>query len=191
MQVAFLPEIRDTYTHKSGFHSCEDFMTDQTDHRLTRRNLMKLISAGAGAVALANLPLHWAKPVVKMGLLPVHAQSTTPTPPPATYVVTAGEDDTNFNFCGYSLDSTASITPGEAGITLTYSIVASLGLTITSPASLTGTVNTTAGGATTLHIEFTYTMGEAGNITVTWGFDNPSQGTNTDAQTFSSLEIGC
>lgn len=165
-------------------------MTDQNDLRLTRRNMIKIVSAGAGAVALANLPAKWAKPVVKMGLLPVHAQSTTPTPPPTTYVVTAGDDDTNANFC-WPLDSTATINPGDAGITLTYSISASPGLTITSPASLTGTVDTTTGGAATLNIEFTYTMGVAGNISVTWGFDNPADGTNTDVQSFSTLEIGC
>jgi hypothetical protein len=44
---------------------------------ITRRQLLKaLLAAGGGLTASAMLPAKWLKPVVKSGVLPVHAQSS-------------------------------------------------------------------------------------------------------------------
>jgi hypothetical protein len=50
---------------------------------LGRRQLLKALAAGGGAVAgAALLPGQWAKPVVEVGVLPAHAQTSGPLPLP-------------------------------------------------------------------------------------------------------------
>jgi hypothetical protein len=44
---------------------------------MTRRELLKLVAAGSGAVAAAAIvPEKWTRPLVKAGVLPVHAQTS-------------------------------------------------------------------------------------------------------------------
>ena len=51
--------------------------------KMTRRDLLKAIIAGSGGIVAAGfLPEKWLKPVVKSGVLPVHAQASAPTPAP-------------------------------------------------------------------------------------------------------------
>ena len=51
--------------------------------KMTRRDLLKAIVAGSGGIVAAGfLPEKWLKPVVKSGVLPVHAQASAPTPGP-------------------------------------------------------------------------------------------------------------
>jgi len=58
-----------------------------------RRNLLKSLAAGTGAVVAGkSLPEKWSKPVVDSVLLPAHAQ-TSPPPP------------TNFNYFGVNVTS--------------------------------------------------------------------------------------
>ena len=45
------------------------------DRNLSRRDALKTLAAATGAVALTSLPV-WEKPVVKVGALPAHAQSS-------------------------------------------------------------------------------------------------------------------
>ncbi len=40
---------------------------------LSRREMLKTLAAGSGALAAAFLPERWAKPVVQTGVLPAHA----------------------------------------------------------------------------------------------------------------------
>jgi len=48
---------------------------------LSRRELLKILAAGSGALAAAAfLPGKWVRPVVGSGVLPAHAQSTTELP---------------------------------------------------------------------------------------------------------------
>lgn len=77
----------------------EHSITDNADtpeeerHKRTisRRKLLKALAAAGGAVAVTTLlPSKWAKPVVEVGVLPVHAQATaaavpTDTPVPLAY----------------------------------------------------------------------------------------------------------
>jgi hypothetical protein len=49
----------------------------EKDQSLSRRELLKALAATAGATAAAAfLPANWAKPVIKAGVLPAHAQAT-------------------------------------------------------------------------------------------------------------------
>ncbi len=49
------------------------------DNKISRRELLKVLIAGSGGIAAAGfLPEKWLKPVVKSGVLPVHAQSSAP-----------------------------------------------------------------------------------------------------------------
>lgn len=52
--------------------------------KISRRDLIKALIAGSGGIVAAGfVPEKWLKPVVKSGVLPVHAQaSITPTPVP-------------------------------------------------------------------------------------------------------------
>ena len=46
-------------------------------HTLTRREALKTLAAITGAVSLASLPNNWESPLVEVGALPAHAQSST------------------------------------------------------------------------------------------------------------------
>ena len=53
-------------------------MSHTTDEKqtLTRRQAIKTLAAVAGAVTLAGLPNNWEKPIVEVGALPAHAQTS-------------------------------------------------------------------------------------------------------------------
>ena len=51
------------------------------EKKITRRDLLKALIAGSGGIVAAGfVPEKWLKPVVKSGVLPVHAQASTPEP---------------------------------------------------------------------------------------------------------------
>jgi hypothetical protein len=60
--------------------------TQNIDARgMARRRLIKTLAAGTGAAALSTmLPGSWLKPVIRVGVLPAHAQTSNP-PTPLTY----------------------------------------------------------------------------------------------------------
>ncbi len=65
--------------------------------RHSRRNLLKSIAAGSGAIAAGkNLPDSWARPVVDAVLLPAHAQTSCTTAFAGTYT---GNATATVNFC--------------------------------------------------------------------------------------------
>ncbi len=43
---------------------------------LTRRELLKILTAAGGAAALASVPSAWKTPVVEVGAIPAHAQGS-------------------------------------------------------------------------------------------------------------------
>jgi len=60
---------------------------ESQQHTISRRALLKALAAAGGAVAATTLlPGEWAKPVVKVGVLPVHAQGSDPSPTPTETV---------------------------------------------------------------------------------------------------------
>jgi hypothetical protein len=62
--------------------------TPEEEHQqqtVSRRKLLKVLSATGGTVAATLLlPSKWTKPVVEVGVLPVHAQATLAPPPSVT-----------------------------------------------------------------------------------------------------------
>jgi hypothetical protein len=161
-------------------------MADRTLKNISRRDAIKILAAAAGATALANLPVKWETPDLEVGVLPAHAQTS-----PGLYTLIAGQSDPNANFC-FSLVSTAIISPVAAGIPLHYAITLSPGLAIISPATPTGTVLTNGSGIVSLSIDVDTTNFNVGDtVSVTWSFENPSDGTNSDIQGFTSAGSGC
>jgi hypothetical protein len=164
----------------------ETKMADKGQKIISRRDAMKILAAAAGATALANLPEKWDTPDLEVGVLPAHAQTSG-----GIYTLAAGQSDPNANFC-FSLVSTAVISPVATGIPLRYVITLSPGLAITSPAASTGTVPTDGSGTASLSIDVdinTFNVGST--VSVTWSFENPSDGTNSGIQVFTSAGGGC
>jgi hypothetical protein len=53
-------------------------MKENQPEQISRRRLLKALTAAGGALAASLLPGEWAKPVVEVGVLPAHAQVTGP-----------------------------------------------------------------------------------------------------------------
>jgi len=53
----------------------------QEPKKVSRRQAIKLLTATAGAATMASVPNKWVKPILKAGVLPAHAQTSTPVPP--------------------------------------------------------------------------------------------------------------
>jgi hypothetical protein len=51
-------------------------MSEEKKNQLSRRDALKVLSAAAGATALANLPKKWDTPKLLSGVLPAHAQTS-------------------------------------------------------------------------------------------------------------------
>jgi hypothetical protein len=49
---------------------------NKTAQTMGRRELLKIVAATGGAVALSSLPNRWEKPLVEVGVLPAHAQAS-------------------------------------------------------------------------------------------------------------------
>lgn len=49
-----------------------------TDKKTARREALKALAAAAGVVTLAALPKAWESPVLEVGALPAHAQTSAP-----------------------------------------------------------------------------------------------------------------
>lgn len=162
-------------------------MNDKSPTKISRRDAMKILAVATGATALANIPSKWVKPGLDIGVLPAHAQTS------GGHTVTAGISDPAASFCN-SFTSTAVIAPPTPGILLHYVIALSNGSTLlTSPAALTGTMSTDPSGMATLTItvDTSSTFNAGDTITVTWSFENPSDGTGSSSQVFTSFGSGC
>jgi hypothetical protein len=146
---------------------------------------MKILAAAVGATALANIPGKWINPDVQVGVLPAHAQTS-----PGLYTLAAGASEPDANYC-FDLSSTAVISPPASGILLRYSIIHSADVDIASPNPLTGTVPTDAAGGVSLPITVNTFDGFGSTVTVTWSFENPSDGANSGNQIFTSGVGGC
>lgn len=89
---------------------------DETRRNLSRRQALKVLTAVTGATALSQLPARWSKPLLQVGVLPAHAQTSpvptataTPTPtatPPPTLIqgLITAEVDWSFEVGEIDLD---------------------------------------------------------------------------------------
>jgi len=167
-------------------------MPDQKSKTLSRRDTIKVLAAAVGAGALANLPGKWTKPGLDFGVLPAHAQTSQ-----TVHTLVAGADaqiDNNVEQPPITINSTVQITPPTPGILMRYSIVLDepqFGVRPTAidiPAESTGTVPTNDTGLGTLPITYSNLWFDS-TITVTWSFENSSDGTGTDDQVFRTPEL--
>jgi hypothetical protein len=160
-------------------------LNNKSPINISRRDAIKILAAAVGAGALANLPGKWIKPKMEFGVLPAHAQTSS------VHSLTVGPSNPNANFC-WSFTSTVTITPPTTGIVMRYDITTSGIVTIVSPAALTGTVPTDASGIANLDVTVDNTAFGAGDtVTVTWSFENPSDGAGSGDQVFTSAGSGC
>jgi hypothetical protein len=74
-----------------------------------RRELLKALAAGGGAIAVGILPDRWIEPVVEAGALPAHAQVSAVQP------LTASADPLSGTLC-WVTNITATISPPVAGV---------------------------------------------------------------------------
>lgn len=165
-------------------------MDNKPSKEISRRDAMKILAAVAGAAALANIPDKWSKPGMGFGVLPAHAQTST-----VLHTLAAGSDapiDINVEQPPITVNTTVTITPPTPGIILRYSVVLGGDLSgmegIDSPVPPTGTTPTDGSGMATLPVTYSNVWNGV-NIAVTWSFENPTDGTNTDDQIFSSPPI--
>lgn len=159
-------------------------MTNQTPHKLSRRDALKILGAVAGASVLANIPSKWTKPELAAGVLPAHAQTSV-----GHTILAAASGLDNGNFCQPQL-FTATITPPTPGIPLHYVITPNTSGTITSPA-LTGNINTDASGSATLTIIISGNFNVGDTIMATWSFVNASDGIGSSSATITNTSGGC
>ena len=109
---------------------------ERQEWTLNRRRLLKALAAAGGAIAASTLlPSQWIKPVVEVGVLPVHAQGSVVVPPP-TYSAACdstpgGGDITSF----HGLPSgTGRIDDIEASLVITSGTGSVAGITVTMTA---------------------------------------------------------
>jgi len=167
-------------------------MGNKPSKEISRRDAIKIFAAVAGATALVNLPDKWTKPGMEVGVLPAHAQTSLHT-------LVAGPNDPGANFCtDPNLTSIVQITPPTSGIVMRYVITPSNLVRITLPApttgptSITGTALTGALGASlSITVDNYPTMAPGDTVTVTWSFENASDGTGSDSQVFTNTANGC
>jgi len=160
-------------------------MDNKTPQQISRRDALKILAGVASATALATIPDKWTKPGMEVGVLPAHAQTSVPT-----HTLVVGVSDPAANFC-FSLISTVTIAPPASGILMRYTITTS-GPAITSPAALTGTVPTDGTVVASLSVDVDQTsFGVGDTVTVTWSFENASDGVGSGSQVFTSVGGGC
>lgn len=170
-------------------------MTQRQPNKISRRDALKILTAAAGATALANLPAKWSKPGLEMGVLPAHAQTSVGhvlLPPPAAVLLPSPDAC----FDGQNVGLVTEISPPAAGIVLQYAltyVVTGPDGSITAPVPPTGTLSTNASGQVSLTVTVTPDnsgMGTEGVLTVVWSFANPADGANTVSQDVD-IEIAC
>jgi hypothetical protein len=112
----------------------------ENDSTISRRELLKILSAGGGALAAsAFLPAKWVKPLIKVGVLPAHAQASM-------YTITA----TGATNDGMDVTLTVTISPAIPGIPMQAAVALSMGFGTPVNTVLTG--NTTATGTATFFL---------------------------------------
>lgn len=152
-------------------------MTKRGQTKISRRDAIKILAAAVGATTVANLPPEWSRPDLEVGALPAHAQTSIVT------TLLAGPD-TDTGECHSDFTSTVAISPVQENIEMRWVISNPGGVIINTPGSSTGTASTDATGVASLFISTNHIYN--GTVTITWSFENPADGTGSDAQAFFS-----
>jgi len=127
-------------------------MTEKTNKKLGRRDLLKLMTAGAGALTVsAFLPKKWAKPVVDVGVSPAHAAASTET---GTITGTVHSGVMTGMIPGNPIHKVGLLSLAKVGYTL-----------------IPGAIVTAVGGPSLVSLTFSYTTSSTGlySITVPFG----------------------
>jgi hypothetical protein len=133
--------------------------------RISRRTLLKVIAAAGGSLAASTmLPGKWVKPVLKVGVLPVHAQTSTL----GIYHIVSSTAS-YFSGDGCLSNLSATITPAASGISMQVIVC---DMSVSPPACApVGTAATVSGLAT---FDDPYTCFGSTPIRVTITFTNAS-----------------
>ena len=139
--------------------------TSNTPKQINRRKMLKGVLAAGGAItAAAFLDGKWLKPVVKTGILPVHAQASICE----DYTITPIFDYFINEGTAFNLGASVLPDPGD-GTILGYTIIDTFNITLTLVPAGSATSGTLVGGVTSFpgHYEFSVT-GPNPTVTIEW-----------------------
>jgi hypothetical protein len=117
-----------------------------SDKQISRRELLKVLTAAAGGItATAFLPSGWIKPVVKSGVLPVHAQTSAASVACTQLSLFAAQGHVDTVDKKIVMQQVTLDPHPKLGLTVKYVIKGAEGLSITSNATGSATVSDTDG----------------------------------------------
>jgi len=165
---------------------------------VSRRQLLKALIATGGAITASTLlPAKWSKPIVEVGVLPVHAQisppltsTPTPEPPTATPIIAAIIGCFAFNASGAAtigpsdvIETYTEITPTLSGIELRRTITLHQtghpqDGTVATDTGLTDSSGRFQPPNFDLGTLSPTILAGDGRLTILWEFVNPADGTN-------------
>lgn len=153
---------------------------NNVSHLITRRQALKALAAATGAVTASLLPVRWSKSGLTIGALPAYAHTS------GLHTLSCGTNQTIPVPASATVTSTVTISPVHAGIVMFYSIAFTNAAFVVTSTSPTGTAVTNGSGvASVLVSAFSSTPNTNGNVTVTWSFNNPADGSGSCSQVFS------
>lgn len=91
----------------------------ETNRSVSRREALKNLAAITGAVSLAILPHRWEKPIIEVGVLPVHAQGS-PVSQPTAIPITVAISNLSKNFTGLNDCTTPAGTGSSNNLSFDY-----------------------------------------------------------------------
>jgi hypothetical protein len=173
--------------------SADTLEEEGQEQTVSRRRLLKaLIATGGAAAASTLLPSKWTKPIVEVGVLPVHAQASvaptiTPTPlPPYAIIGCYAYNAAGGGIIGPTdtIQAYAQILPADSGVQLRRTITLNQaghpqdGVvdTSTGPTDTSGTFQPADFDLNGLSQPI---LPGASRLTILWEFVNPADGSNT------------
>lgn len=155
----------------------------QKSKKISRRDAIKLLGAVTGATVLANLPSKWSTPQLASGVLPAHAQTSSIL---HTLTCDLNQDVNEPDSDQYT--SGVTISPATSGIVMRWTMTLNnVALAISGDPTTSIAVTNGSGYAsvgTPLVTIINFALGLA-ITTVTWSFENASDGTGSCDQTFT------
>ena len=174
--------------------------TDAPQNTQTRRQLLKVLAGTGVAAGMLALPNKWAKPVVEVGVLPVHAQGSQPDVPPYTFdrcsvigILNDQEIVLGEIYPFSTLQMTAWILPAAAGVELRRTVTLNQ---VGHPQN--GVLHTwegpTIAGGVCVSDPFDLSsvapaiIPDVDQVTVTWSFVDPAVGSGVCSRNVTIVE---